>query len=83
MFGKSDCPVFTPQLDETPVPCETYYTTDCVYASDKVRVGYLGIEDRADLSKLLDKLICRVKEQEDMIVELKNKINRIQNGSTW
>ena len=78
MAGRNnDCPVFTPQLDETPVPCDKYYTTDCVYMSDDVDVSYVGLEDRECLTKLLDTLICRIKEQDDVIRKLNIKINKI------
>lgn len=77
MSGNNECPVFTPQLDETPVPCETYYTTDCVYVSDEVDVTHLGLEQRESLSKLLDTMACRIKEQDDMINTLLMKLNKI------
>lgn len=72
-----NCGVFTPQLDETPVPCETYYTTDCVYVSDDVDVSHLGLEGQESLTKLLDTLVCRIREQDKMISELAFKYNKL------
>ena len=73
--------VFTPKLDETPIPCEKYYTTDCVYLSDDVDVSYLGLDEHDSLTKLLNTLISRIKEQDNMIRDLKFKYNKmLENG---
>lgn len=83
MSGNNECPVFTPQLDETPVPCDKYYTTDCVYVSDKVDVTNLGLSERESLSTLLDTMVCRIREQDDIINKLNVKLNKIlEYGST-
>lgn len=83
MSGNNECPVFTPQLDETPVPCDKYYTTDCVYVSDNVDVTHLGLSERESLSTLLDTMVCRIREQDDIINKLNVKLNKIlEYGST-
>lgn len=83
MSGNNECPVFTPQLDETPVPCDKYYTTDCVYVSDKVDVTHLGLSERESLSTLLNTMVCRIREQDDIINKLNVKLNKIlEYGST-
>lgn len=82
--NNNGCKTVIPYLDETPVPCETYYTTDCVYVSDKVDVSSLGMEERECLTALLDKIVCRLNEQvevinkQNLIIEkLQQKINNL------
>lgn len=72
--------VFIPQVDETPVPCpEGYYCTDCVYISELVNVGRLGLPIQASLSDLFNKMLDMVEDQGKEIRTLKNRIKILEN----
>lgn len=81
MNGKdlSGCDVFTPKVDDTPVPCPGgYHSTDCVYVSDKVNYQQFGLYPKDNLTALLNALICRIEDQDKLISKLSRKINRLQ-----
>ena len=71
------CSTVIPQLDESKIPCEQYFTTDCVYASDMVDTNPLGIPAKSTMSEVLDKLICKLEEQNDIISKLNLKIEKL------
>lgn len=70
--------IFTPRVDETPVPCDHYQSSDCVYMSDKTDSGYLGISQQSSLTDFVNELICRMKEQDQMIRSMDNEINKLK-----
>lgn len=69
--------VFTPRVDETPVPCESYHGSDCVYLSDNVDYGYLGLDPQSSLTSFINRLFCHLKEQEREIKSLKVKVENL------
>lgn len=69
---------YRPRVDETPVPCDHYSSTNCVYVSDDVESGYLGLGSKEALTGYLNALICRMKEQDREIRKLSNEIKRLK-----
>lgn len=75
---KSGADVYRPKVDETPVPCRYYQSTDCVYVSDNVDASYLGLGKMESLSDLLEKMICEMKNKDKEIIKLNNEIKKIK-----
>lgn len=69
--------VFTPRVDETPVPCESYHGSDCIYLTDNVDYGYLGLDPQSSLTTFINSLVCHLKEQEREIKSLKIKVENL------
>lgn len=82
--NNNGCKVVIPYLDESPVKCEKYYETDCIYVSETVDLSSLGMEQHECLSALLNKMICCLENQtevinkQNLIIEkLREKINKL------
>ena len=68
---------YRPMVDEYPVPCEKYISTDCVYPSDSARVEAFGIAPGCDLTSFINGLVKVIQEQNRKIGELERKINSV------
>lgn len=66
-----------PQLDESPVPCEQYMSSDCAYASDKVEMSWLGVSEGDSMTDLLNALLEEVRNQRGRIEKLESIVNYI------
>lgn len=66
-----------PQLDESPVPCEQYVSSDCVYTSDKAEMSWLGVSEGDSMTNLLNALLEEVKTQRGRIEKLESIVNYI------
>lgn len=66
-----------PQLDESPVPCEQYMSSDCVYASDKAEMSWLGVPEGDSMTNLLNALLEEIRSQRSRIEKLESIVNYI------
>lgn len=66
-----------PQLDESPVPCEQYVSSDCAYASGKVEMSWLGVSEGDSMTDLLNALLEEVRNQRGRIEKLESIVNYI------
>lgn len=70
--------VYKPRVDETPVPCDHYDSTDCVYVSDDTDKGYLSLDPKPSLTSFLNAVVCRMKEQDRAIEYYKNELEKLK-----
>lgn len=68
---------YRPTVDETPVPCETYTSTDCVYPGEEARVEFLNITSGCNLTDVINALVVALQERDKRIMELERKLNRL------
>ena len=66
-----------PQLDESPVPCEQYMSSDCVYTSDKAEMSWLGVPEGDSMTNLLNALLEEIRSPRSRMEKLESKINYI------
>lgn len=76
--NKSGTDIYRPRVDETPVPCESYHSTDCIYVSDNLDASYIGIGSMENLSTLLHKMIQEIKFRDREIARLDNEIKKLK-----
>lgn len=81
-MGRVKCGTYIPKVEEDHVPCpEGYHCTDCIYLSDNADVTYLGMEERSSLTDFINTLICKIRKQDEIILKLNNKLNKLNYGS--
>lgn len=68
---------YRPTVDETPVPCERYTSTDCVYPGEEARVEFLNITSGCNLTDVINALVVALQERDKRIMELERKLNRL------
>lgn len=69
---------YRPTTDETKVPCPGgYKLTDCIYPSEGVRVGALGLSPDCDLTSILNAMIKAIEDRDFKIRELERKLNKV------
>lgn len=74
----NDCAgISRPQLDETPVPCDDYSASDCVFMSEDVETGWLGLNDYESLTSYANALLATVKELQRRVEKLEAERNRL------
>lgn len=68
---------YRPTVDETPVPCERYTSTDCVYPGEDARVEFLNITSGCNMTDVINALVVALQERDKRIMELERKLNRL------
>lgn len=68
---------YRPTVDEYPVPCENYVSTDCVYPSENARVEALGVAPGCDLTSVINAMVRIIEDRDRKISELERKINKV------
>lgn len=68
--------VFIPSVDERPVACKEYVSTDCSYVSDKVNFAPYQLQFNDSLTNLLNCILNDLKELNKEVSLLKRDINK-------
>lgn len=68
--------VFIPKVDERPVHCKDYKSTDCVYVSDEVNFSPFQLHFNDSLSNLLNCMLSDLRELNKELTLLKREINK-------
>ena len=68
---------YRPTVDETPVPCDRYYNTDCIYPGDEARVEFLNITQGCNMTDVINALVEALKKRDDRINELERRLNKL------
>lgn len=71
--------VFVPHVDEVPIPCPNGYSgSDCVYLSERVDIGYFGLDEKSPITDFFNAVIEKMKTDDMTIRKLNNRICKLE-----
>lgn len=77
-MGSNKCAgICRPQLDESPVPCDMYVFSDCVYGAEGMDLSWLGMSDGDSLTNIFNSMLEELRSQRKRIEELEAIVNNI------
>lgn len=70
--------VFKPVPDETPVPCDDYKSSDCVFMSEKFSCLGMDVMPESSLTEVMNKMLSIIDDQARQIRNLERIVNKLK-----